>query len=121
VRWSCFLHGFLINVGPISHTQIRCPASSADALLVPDELYIAPDLKIGGVVGDDATRRRLEELTKTKTEKILRLSTNDPNQAQLLWADIKAIDGELQRDFASVKFWTSVTQPLTGHDPAMAC
>jgi hypothetical protein len=76
-----------------------------NALLVPDELYIAPDLKINGVIGDDATRRRLEELTKTKTEKILRLSTNDPNQAQLLWADIDAIDGELKRDFGSVEFW----------------
>jgi hypothetical protein len=75
-----------------------------DALLVPDELYISPDLKIRGVVGDDASRRMLEELTRTKTEKMLRL-VNEPTQARQLRAEIDAIDGQLTRAFGNVAFW----------------
>ena len=77
-----------------------------DVLLVPDELYIDPDLR-DATRGEDESRRTLAELTATKTGRILQLANEPipPSPGSEIWAEITEVDEKLHSVFGNVGFW----------------
>jgi hypothetical protein len=77
-----------------------------DVLLVPDELYIDPDLR-DATRGEDESRRTLAELTATKTGRILQLANEPipPSPGSEIWAEITEVDEKLHSIFGKVGFW----------------